>query len=188
MRNADCHCDDFHGSLKLLDELDVLCRKIDKRLQKHSSTSSLFGQGRILSSLAALDGISQSSLSKSTSLSPATVTEMLDKLEAAGFVKRVKDNQDSRKILVYITAHGRSAVKEMDLSQSMAVSEFFSVLSRDEIRELERLLSKLNRSLGSEAEQPEGFAADERALSPPEKDEHKPKAYPEKIRRGIRLR
>lgn len=113
---------------------------------------------------------------------------MLDKLEAAGFVKRVKDGQDSRKILVYITAHGRSAVKEMDLSQSMAVSEFFSVLSRDEIREFERLLSKLNRSLGSEAEQPEGFAADECALSPPEKDEHKSRAYPEKIRRGIRLR
>ena len=147
MGNSDDINGGLNSSVKLLDELNMLCRNIDKRLQKHSSTGFLFGQGRLLSSLAALDGVSQSTLSKSTSLSPATVTEMLDKLEAAGFVKRSKDGQDSRKLLVYITDCGRRAAKEMDASRSEAVVELFSVFSDGELSELERLLLKLNGSL-----------------------------------------
>lgn len=180
----------FKDSVLLLDELNLLCRNIDRLLQKHSTTGFLFGQGRLLSALSVLDGVSQSALSKSVSLSPATVTEMLDKLEASGFVERKKDGSDSRRLQVYITDRGRVAATEMEAERIRAVSELFAVLSPDEVSELERLVSKLNGSLhGVEPPAPQPRNTSEfYGLSVKSVRGPLTRSRLDKIRGGIRLR
>ena len=127
---------------------------------------------------------------KSVSLSPATVTEMLDKLEASGFVERKKDGSDSRRLQVYITDRGRVAATEMEAERIRAVSELFAVLSPDEVSELERLVSKLNGSLhGVEPPAPQPRNTSEfYGLSVKSVRGPLTRSRPDKIRGGIRLR
>ncbi len=45
-------------------------------------------------------------------LSPATATEMLESMEAAGLVRRVRAEHDRRVVLTSLTDHGRELVEE----------------------------------------------------------------------------
>ena len=51
-------------------------------------------------------------LAKSADLNPASVTAMLDQLEANGIVERRRDAQDRRVCLVSLTGAGRAIVEE----------------------------------------------------------------------------
>lgn len=65
--------------------------------------------------LFGLDGgaaMSARELSEAAALSPATVTQMLDGLEAAGLVERVRSSTDRRIVLTTLSDHGRSLVAE----------------------------------------------------------------------------
>ena len=52
-----------------------------------------------------------SELANTISLSQATLTSILDRLEAAGFVQRERSTQDKRKVQVRITEAGREVLK-----------------------------------------------------------------------------
>lgn len=52
-----------------------------------------------------------SKLAHSISLSQATLTSILDRLEAAGYVQRERSTQDKRKVQVRITEAGREVLK-----------------------------------------------------------------------------
>lgn len=52
-----------------------------------------------------------SELADTISLSQATLTSILDRLEAAGFVQRERSTQDKRKVQVRITEAGREVLK-----------------------------------------------------------------------------
>jgi DNA-binding MarR family transcriptional regulator len=71
----------------------------------HAQYSLLFG-------LAAEPELSASQLAAIADLSPATVTQMLDHLEADGLVTRVRSQRDKRVVLVSLTTSGRQLVEE----------------------------------------------------------------------------
>ncbi len=71
------------------------------------------GFRNILIHLASSDGITQLELSKSTRLKPPTVSVALRKMEEAGLVSRLTDEEDMRKSLVSLTPKGREIVKEI---------------------------------------------------------------------------
>lgn len=48
-------------------------------------------------------------LAREVVLSQATVTGILDRLEARGFIERRRDGLDRRRVLLYVTAAGRKA-------------------------------------------------------------------------------
>jgi DNA-binding MarR family transcriptional regulator len=50
-------------------------------------------------------------LAYAADLSPATVAQMLEGLERAGLVERVRSDQDKRLVLTSLTAHGREVVQ-----------------------------------------------------------------------------
>ncbi|WP_306250461.1 MarR family winged helix-turn-helix transcriptional regulator [Parvularcula sp. IMCC14364] len=51
-------------------------------------------------------------IAKEVSLSQATVTTLIDKLEARGAVTRCKDEQDKRRVMVELTGIGRATLEE----------------------------------------------------------------------------
>jgi DNA-binding MarR family transcriptional regulator len=66
----------------------------------------------LLFGLAAEPQLSGSQLALIADLSPATVTQMLDHLEADGLVERVRSDRDKRVVLTSLTARGRELVEE----------------------------------------------------------------------------
>ncbi len=102
----------------------------------HAQYSLLFG-------LAAEPELSASHLGAIADLSPATVTQMLDHLEADGLVKRVRSEIDKRVVLVSLTTSGRRLVRErrarFEPRWQAALAEF----SDQELRNAAAVLDRL---------------------------------------------
>ena len=55
-------------------------------------------------------GMAAGELAEATGLSSAATTTLLDRLERKGYVQRVRDTVDRRKVMVEMTPHGRELV------------------------------------------------------------------------------
>jgi MarR family transcriptional regulator, organic hydroperoxide resistance regulator len=69
-------------------------------------------QYSLLFGLREADAVRTSELALAADLSPASTTEMLDSLAAAGLVTRVRSDQDRRVVLTSLTERGRELVEE----------------------------------------------------------------------------
>jgi DNA-binding MarR family transcriptional regulator len=82
-------------------------------------------------------------LADNTDLTPATITQMLDHLEAAGLVKRTRSAEDRRVVLSALTERGAAVVaerqSEMEPRWRAALAEF----SDDELTAAARVLDRL---------------------------------------------
>lgn len=74
--------------------------------------------------------------------SRARVTRILDALEARDEIKRVHDDYDRRRVLVYATEKGRRVSRESDSKSTQALQSFLNKLGEDDSRELLRILRK----------------------------------------------
>lgn len=70
-------------------------------------------QWRALGMLAREDGLTQTALAARIEASPMTMSDILDRLEALGYVRREPDPSDSRAKLVRITPEALPIVEEM---------------------------------------------------------------------------
>ena len=82
----------------------------DALLKPHSMTMS---QGWVLVHLWYRDGQRQSDLALGMDVATVTVSKLIDKLEANGFVERRSDAGDRRSNRVFVTQPGTAVVKEM---------------------------------------------------------------------------
>ena len=82
------------------------------------------------------------------------MTNRLDKLEAAGLVKRHPDPKDRRGVLVELTAEGRGALDRYVAVQAKRERELMSTMSEKERGQLTALLRKLLASV----EEKSGFS------------------------------
>jgi DNA-binding MarR family transcriptional regulator len=80
-------------------------------------------------------------------VSTGTMTNRLDKLEAAGLVKRHPDPKDRRGVLVELTADGRGTLDRYIEVQAKRERELMSAMSEQERRRLTALLRKLLASI-----------------------------------------
>jgi DNA-binding MarR family transcriptional regulator len=71
-----------------------------------------FAQLGLLHGLAGRSECSARQLAEHSDLSPATVTQMLESLEAAGLVKRTRSEQDRRVVHTALTEQGASVVED----------------------------------------------------------------------------
>ncbi|MGP8009342.1 MAG: MarR family winged helix-turn-helix transcriptional regulator [Acidimicrobiales bacterium] len=94
---------------------------------------------------------SQGDIAKSLLVSTGTMTNQLDKLQAAGFVLRSPDPTDRRGQLVEMTPIGRETFDNYVNVQAKRERQLVSGLSSQEKSELNILLRKLLASLRDEA-------------------------------------
>ncbi|MDX1483605.1 MAG: MarR family transcriptional regulator [Alphaproteobacteria bacterium] len=64
----------------------------------------------ILQIVAKLDDAVPSVIARDASLTQATVTSLIDKLERRGMVRRQRDTKDRRRVLIDLTAEGKKAI------------------------------------------------------------------------------
>lgn len=97
------------------------------------------GQEGILSVIAQHPGITQKELAETLNIQPASVSELLMKLEKKGLVHREKDERDRRSIKVQLTEEGQSNLAEL----KEETPDPFLALSAEEQEQLRSLLGKL---------------------------------------------
>jgi DNA-binding MarR family transcriptional regulator len=78
----------------------------------------------------------------------SNVTQLVDRLEADGFVTRAPDPNDRRSRLAVITESGRTAYVEGARIQHAAEQQLFSALSDDDLLRLGDIIGKLRQAAG----------------------------------------
>lgn len=101
------------------------------------------GQGRILALLAENDGLSQKDLADRFRIRPASLSELLDKLERSGIVERRQNEEDRRSSHVFLTEEGRKSALESAERHHDRASTLFVTFSQEEQSQLSSLLTKL---------------------------------------------
>src|SRR5688500_2786487 len=105
-----------------------------------------------LSALKALadagESLPLSQLAERLSCVKSNITQLVDRLEADGFVKRDADPRDRRTRLAVLTAAGRKACADGNRIQQAAERDLLTALTRDEATQLASLLSKLRKPRG----------------------------------------
>jgi DNA-binding MarR family transcriptional regulator len=96
-------------------------------------------QATLLCRLFVNDGMTQSELGEQLAVQGATITNILQRMEEAGFVRRQRDSEDNRLVRVYLTEAGRRkerAITEQFLKLESAVFEGISEKDRVRMRAL----------------------------------------------------
>jgi len=103
-------------------------------------------QAMILGALHVEDRITSSELGRKTELDSATLTGIIDRLEAAQLIERKGNPADRRSIQIHLTDQGRAMGTEAVRVIAEANVEFLANISASENSELRRLIAKLRAS------------------------------------------
>jgi MarR family transcriptional regulator, organic hydroperoxide resistance regulator len=114
--------------------------------QKVSELNLTPVQALLLGFLHQKDQITSSELGKKTELDSATLTGILDRLEAAGFIERKGNPDDRRSIHIHLTTRGSEMSKEATNVIVSANKDFLQVLTKEERCDLFGIIKKLRRT------------------------------------------
>ncbi len=89
-------------------------------------------------------GMRQNQLASAFRVSPSTLSEMLNRLEADGLIERRNDPADRRATLLTLTDEGGERVDRIRDQARRSFAEIFSALSDSEKRQLIDLLMKIS--------------------------------------------
>jgi len=97
------------NQLSLGQLLMQVCRLTGERLRFHMEAIGLHrGQGFVLFCLRHHDGIPQSEIARARHIRPASVSNMLKRMERDGWIERRRDEEDERIVRVYLTDKARA--------------------------------------------------------------------------------
>jgi DNA-binding MarR family transcriptional regulator len=87
----------------------------------------------VLTLLEAMGPLAMSKLAEALDISVASVTGVVDRMEARGLVERQRDADDRRVILVHAADGGRRLFADIDAKRRTGLSKLLSRLSDDEL-------------------------------------------------------
>lgn len=134
----------------LITKIKQIQGRIFGQIMAKSGIDELNGaQGRILHVLWDHDDIPISELAHRTGLAKTTLTSMLDRLEAAAYLRRAFDEHDRRRINIQLTDRAHAMKSQYDAVSHQMSEIFYDGFSDTEIAEfeayLERVLANLSR-------------------------------------------
>ena len=98
----------------------------------------------VLTHVGANEGISQQQLANSLLVTKGNVCQLLDRMEKSGLIERHAEGRTNR---LYPTQDGRRLFAQVAPAHEERIAEMFAPLSREEQRQLLRLLRKVDQSL-----------------------------------------
>jgi MarR family transcriptional regulator, organic hydroperoxide resistance regulator len=111
------------------------------------------GQPPVLFHLHHQDGLTLTELVARLDVTPATVTKMVQRLERAGFVKRVPDGEDQRVTRVYLTDAGRVIQRDMRAALLRLEGETFAGFNAADQGLIAKLLTRVRDNLTQATQQ-----------------------------------
>lgn len=134
-------------------ELDAIVETIvylyteSRRLTKQAAREvGLTGpQLTVIKLLDTFGDLSLSSLSERIRAQNSTVTGIIDRMEREGLVLRERSTSDRRVVYIRLTPKGRQLSKDVLVQPMEIFRDVLSTLSRDDTKDLLRILSKLQK-------------------------------------------
>ena len=128
----------------LISKIHQLSGRIFARMLKEYGVEDINpAQGRIMFVLWQNDGIAINDLSKETSLSKSTLTSMLDRLEATGFLRREASKEDRRKIHIWRTEKDKSFQKQYVQVSKKMLEIYYQGFTLKEMGNFESMLERI---------------------------------------------
>jgi DNA-binding MarR family transcriptional regulator len=104
----------------------------------------------VLSHLWGQDGLTPSELAERLGVEPPTITNMLSRMEKAGFLERCRDPRDARCTRVYLTGKGWEFREPVESRWEAAQKNAFAGITAEEEVLLRRLLGRIQENLSRE--------------------------------------
>jgi MarR family transcriptional regulator, organic hydroperoxide resistance regulator len=105
------------------------------------------GQPPVLFELGNQDGMTQSELAKKMEVTPATMTNMLHRMEQAGFITRSRDQGDIRVSRVFLTENGKTILNQAREAADKMDQSAFANFSTEEQNQVGDFLERIHRNL-----------------------------------------
>ncbi len=135
---------------ELLGTLSEVIKYVHQSSYHTMSKKHLYpGQPKLLSIIRNNEGVTQKDLAEKNLCTPATITGMLNKLEANHYVYRVPDETDKRIMRVFLTAEGHHMAKHSEEFMILLVEQLFTGFSDEELHTLLLLSNKLKGNIQS---------------------------------------
>lgn len=109
---------------KILDAADLENRKMA------AATGLTSSQALVLRQIGSAQGMTPSAVAAALRFGQATITNIVDKLVAAGLVTRTRSDNDKRQILVQVTKEGRQRLSDLPFPLQMRFGRGFDQLPR----------------------------------------------------------
>ena len=134
----------------LISKIQKLSSRIfAKLLREFKAIEIKLAQGRVMFPLWLQDNLTFHELLERTSLSKATLSHLLDKLEKAGHIKRVRSKEDKRSVNVKLTKKNNQLQDKYIQVSNKMTKLFYEGFSEEEKNEVEDYLRRLLTNLTS---------------------------------------
>lgn len=105
------------------------------------------GQELVLKVLSDADGRTMSQLAHAMGVQPPTVTKMVTRLSAQGYVRRETSAEDGRQARVFLNEAGRELIQSVDKAWKRLEREAMAGLADKERKKLKKLLKQVEKNL-----------------------------------------
>ena len=137
----------YEEALVSIARTDSVCSaRLERVLAPHGLSMAQYNVLRILRG-AGTTGLCRNDIGQRLVTRMPDVSRLLDRMEAAGLVSRVRGTDDRRFVNTTLTPKGRALVDELDETTAHAQKEQLGHMSKEQLRSLIELLS-IARSAG----------------------------------------
>lgn len=146
-KNAYTANDDVRLSepISLIGELS---KKINNLTSDNARTDTVpKGMKLVLQCLMKNNGVTQLDIVKFTGFKAPTISIMIQKMEASGYVTRTPDENDLRAMRVFITESGKKIYYDAVMNVKHIEGKVLRGISENEQKELVKILSKIKKNL-----------------------------------------
>ena len=146
-KNAYTANDDVRLSepISLIGELS---KKINNLTSDNARTDTVpKGMKLVLQCLMKNNGLTQLDIVKFTGFKAPTISIMIQKMEAFGYVTRTPDENDLRAMRVFITESGKKIYYDAVMNVKRIEGKVLRGISENEQKELVKILSKIKKNL-----------------------------------------
>ncbi len=130
----------LNAFIKLMRSTESLNNRLNRHLAEADLTVSQFG---VLEVLHHLGPLNQRSIGEKLLKSGGNITMVIDNLERFGHVKRRKDPNDRRAVLIHLTSSGEKFIADFFPRHLERIKEEFAVFTEEEKKTLAELCKKL---------------------------------------------
>jgi len=136
---------------ELLVALRRVIRAVDLRSKQLSKHVGLTGpQLLVMQNIEERPGIMVREIAENINLSPATITNILDRLESRDLATRIRSTQDKRKVGVFLTERGKEAVVDAPRPLQEHFVERFSQLKEWEQSQMVATVQRIASMMDAE--------------------------------------
>lgn len=134
----------------LITKIQQLSQRIfDMLLKEYEINEITAAQGRVIFPIWQKDNLSFQELKKATLLSKATLSYMLDQLEKAGHIQRIRSQDDKRIIFIKLTKLNKDLMERFIQVSNGMKDIFYKGFSDNEIAAFEEYLKKVLKNLAT---------------------------------------